>query len=337
MTMKRILITGGSGFIGFHLAKELQQEGHELTLIDNFSRNAKDDDFNAFSALPNIKFIEADMTEKLFYKDLTGYYDEIYHLAAINGTRHFYEKPYEVLRVNILSLINMLEWVTESNTGKFLFTSSSEAYAGTINEFGSSYNLVPSSENIPLCINDVHNSRFSYGGSKIAGELLTINYFKHKQTPFTIVRYHNVYGPRMGFDHVIPEFCKRIYLKENPFELFGGEETRAFCYIADAVEATILTMRSVETNQEIIHIGNSLEEIRIVDLAALLIRINKFDTSLKINPAPEGSVNRRCPDTKKLNECTGFIPKINLHEGLLLTLTWYNNKYQTASTLEGGK
>jgi UDP-glucose 4-epimerase len=328
MSMKNVLITGGAGFIGFHLAKAVQQEGSHITIIDNFGRNPMDDEFRQLIANENVRFINADMTKKQFFGELDSRYDEIYHLAAINGTKYFYEKPYEVLRVNILSLMNLLEWINEDNTGKFLFTSSSEAYAGTITEFGGAINLIPTKEDVPLSINDVFNERFSYGGSKIAGELLTINYFRKLSIPFSIVRYHNIYGPRMGFEHVIPEFSKRIFDKKDPFELFGGDETRAFCYISDGVDGTIMAMRSREANNEVLHIGNDAEEVKITELARLMLELSDRDTSLKIEAAPEGCVKRRCPDISKMKKLTGFAPYVNLYTGVKKSLDWYLEKYK---------
>jgi len=322
--MKKILITGAAGFIGFHLAEYLSETPAEITVIDNLSRGREDSAFECLIQRKNVRYINADLTAADYYAQLDNYYDEIYHLAAVNGTKYFYEKPQEVLRVNILSLLFLLEWVRSDNCGKFLFTSSSEAYAGTISAFPEAEKtLVPTKEDIPLCIDDVFNERYSYGGSKLAGELLTINYMRSRKVPFSIVRYHNVYGPRMGFEHVIPEFCQRIYSEKNPFDIFGGEDTRAFCYISDAVAATKLVMESQLCNGQIIHIGNSGEEVRIAVLAGKMIRIANFDTKLNLQPSRPGSVSRRCPDTRKLNSLTGFVPGVSLDEGLKLTLAWY--------------
>ena len=135
--MRRIIITGGSGFIGYHLADYLSSlENTEVTIIDNHARGEFDEMFGALISRRNVIYLKEDLTEKNFYGKLSGHYDEIYHLAAINGTKNFYERPYEVLRVGILSLMNILEWCNKDNCGAFLFTSSSETYAGTINNFG---------------------------------------------------------------------------------------------------------------------------------------------------------------------------------------------------------
>lgn len=268
------------------------------------------------------------MTARESLSQLDGYFDEIYHLAAVNGTKYFYEKPYEVLRVNILALMNLLDWISDKNTGRFLFSSSSETYAGTVQEFGAVEGLVPTKEDIPVCVNDVFNKRFSYAGSKIAGELLVANYFIKTRLPFKIVRYHNIYGPRMGFEHVIPEFCKRVYLKSDPFEIFGGEETRAFCYVTDAVDATTMVMQSDDTNSQIVNVGNESEEIRIKDLAHLLLKISGLEVPLNVNPAPAGSVKRRCPDISKLRKLTSYSPKVDLNTGMKLSLEWYLKAYE---------
>jgi nucleoside-diphosphate-sugar epimerase len=224
--------------------------------------------------------------------------------------------------------MNILEWINKDNCGKFLFTSSSEAYAGTIAEYGDYKDYIPSKEDIPLCINDVSNPRFSYGGSKLIGEILTVNLLNVKNIDFSIVRYHNIYGPRMGFDHVIPEFSERVFNKINPFPIFGGTETRAFCFISDAVNATKLVMRSEKTNKEIVHVGNSEEEIKIIDMAKLLFKVSNFNTDIDVKEAPKGSVSRRCPDTTKLKELTGYYPKVFLEEGLKTTYNWYEEVFK---------
>ena len=129
----------------------------------------------------------------------------------------------------------------------------------------------------------------------------------------------------MGYEHVIPEFSMRLINKEDPFTIYGGDETRAFCYAEDAVKATQLVMESGRTNNEIIHIGNDTEEITIKDLAKKMFEISGFRPSVDIKPAPEGCVQRRCPDITKLKSLTGFNPGISLNEGLRKTMEWYKS------------
>ncbi len=327
--MRRIIVTGGGGFIGYHLANYLaEKKDTEVTVIDNHARGKADEMFKELISRDNVIFFQEDLTQKNFYDKLSGRYDEIYHLAAINGTKNFYNKPYEVLRVGILSLINILEWCNAENCGAFLFSSSSESYAGTVNNFLENHaEYIPSSENIPLTIDDVKNPRWSYGGSKIVGELLTINYCRTKNLPFKIIRYHNVYGVRMGFDHVLPEFFKRIHDKVNPFPIFGGQETRAFCAVEDAVQATEAVMLSKNCDGEVVHIGNSTQEIKIIDLLKLVLDIANFQPDIEIHPAPEGCVMRRCPNTEKLFNLTGFEAKMSLEEALPKMYAWYEKIY----------
>jgi len=327
--MKRAIVTGGSGFIGYHLSDYLSLDvDTEVTVIDNHARGVSDEMFQALIARPNVVFLNADMTRTDFYSQLQGKYDYIYHLAAINGTKNFYERPYEVLQANILTLMNMLQWCTPENCGVFLFSSSSETYAGTFNRFlGEHPEFIPSREDIPLAIDDVLNPRWSYGGSKIIGEILTANYCRTRGVPFRIIRYHNIYGIRMGYDHVLPEFFRRIYRREDPFKVFGGQETRAFCAVEDGVRATEAVMRSDQCNGEIIHIGNGTQEIKIIDLLEKVLTIADFHPQVDFQPSPAGCVMRRCPDTGKLRKLTGFQASISLEQALPPMFDWYMRRF----------
>jgi len=318
--MVKTLITGGAGTIGLPLARHLHEQGQEITICDNFFRkHAKDQEINDFLKKKNVKFINIDLTDFENLKKLDNDYDYVYHLAAINGTKYFYEIPHEVLRINTLAMINILEWFKDTNCGKILFTSSNEAYASTITKLGGP---IPTPEDIMLSIDDVKNPRWSYGGSKLIGELFFINYARAYNFNMSIVRFHNSYGPRMGYAHVIPEFLMRIIKKEDPFNIYGGKETRAFCYISDTIKATQMIMESEKTNGEIVHIGNDQEEISMIDLAKKMFNLFDYYPKLEIHPAPKGSVKRRCPDISKLKKL-GYKPEVNLNQGLKLTYNWY--------------
>ena len=318
--MIKNLVTGGAGFIGYHLSLHLARSGQSVTIVDNFLRGKKDAMLQELLGHENVKFLECDLTNVNSLKVLEDDYDYVYHLAAINGTKNFYSRPHDVLRVNLLTTINILDWFVRSNCGKILFSSSSETYAGThtLNKLE-----IPTSESTPLCIDDIQNPRWSYGGSKIAGELLFLNYGKAFQKRVSVVRYHNIYGPRMGYDHVMPEFCKKIKNGKHEFSMMGGSETRAFCFIDDAVRATELVMVSEKSDLEIVHIGNQSEEITIDDLAKTMIKLQGKEFNIIKTPAPAGSVSRRCPNVEKLKKLTGFEAKVNLAEGLKITMDWY--------------
>ena len=321
-----VLITGGAGFIGLHLAKFLSDKGYYVTILDNFERGSEDKDFKKLIKKDNVEFIKGDVTLPETFEELDRHYDQIYHFAAINGTINFYNIPHQVLKVGVLGTINVLEWFVKCKKGKLLFSSSSETYSGCLRILGNKFPL-PTPEDVPLVVDNPKNVRWSYGASKIMGEVAMYSYAKaYGLKYFVVIRYHNIYGPRMGYDHVIPQFIERIVKKENPFKVFGGNKTRAFCYIDDALQATKLVMESNKTNGQIIHIGRSDEEIKIIDLAKKLFKIAGVNPSLDIRAAPEGSVIRRCPDTTKLRGL-GFIPKTNLKEGLQKCYEWYKDKF----------
>src|SRR3989344_2193775 len=165
----KVLITGGAGFIGFHLAKHLSNQNYNLTLLDNFERGKEDEEFKELIKKDNVSFIKADITKPEAFDKLQDY-DQIYHLAAINGTENFYNIPDKVLKVGILGTLNVLDWFVKQKKGKLLFTSSSETYAGTLKLIGDKF-PIPTPENISLTIDDPTNVRWSYGVGKIAGEV----------------------------------------------------------------------------------------------------------------------------------------------------------------------
>lgn len=326
MPMK-ILITGGAGFIGYHLARHLLASDVqvELVLVDNLQRGKMDDEFGALIAEPRVLFIDADLTDPSVYGALGNGYHHVYHLAAINGTRFFYEMPQEVLRVNTLTLVYMLEWFRRKNAGsKFCFTSSNEAYAGGLLAFGSL--PIPTPEAVPLVVADPYNPRWSYAATKLAGELFVIHYAKAYNFRALIVRPHNFYGPRAGYEHVIPQFAVRIAKREDPFLIHGADETRTFCYIGDAVRAIAMLMDSPKTDGqpiETVHIGDR-REIAIRDLAEKMFGVRRWrPTHLDIKSSPPGSVTRRMADISKLQALTGWEPGVSLEQGLKRTYEWY--------------
>ncbi len=319
----KALITGGAGFVGFHLAKHLSSNGFEVHVADNFQRGKKDEDFDALIKEKNAKLIKLDVTQEKDFEKLDKNYDHVYHFAAINGTGNFYKIPDQVIKVGAVGTINVLEWFSAKNkNGKIMFSSSSEAYSGLLNIMEDKFKI-PTPEDIPLVVENPKNVRWSYGASKILGEVAFFSYAKARNFKrFSIIRYHNIYGPRMGYEHVIPQFIDRILKKENPFRIFGGEQTRSFCYVDDAVAATKLVMESEKTNGGIIHIGRDDAEMKISKLAEELFDVADFHPRTKIEKEAEGTAKRRCPNISKLKKL-GFKPKIDLREGLKRTYEWY--------------
>ncbi|HUO50624.1 MAG TPA: NAD-dependent epimerase/dehydratase family protein [Candidatus Paceibacterota bacterium] len=320
----KTLITGGAGFVGFHLAKRLAGQGHEVVIADNLVRGKRDLDLEALLRSPNVSLKEVDLTNLAAWSDIGDGYEAVYHLASINGTKLFYDIPHEVLRIGALSSIYALEWFRTKNgvaNAKILYTSSNEAYASALEAFG--ILPIPTPENVPLVIADTYNPRWSYGGQKLFGELLFINYARAYKLRMSIVRPHNFYGPRAGSEHAIPQIAKRAFAKEDPFAIYGADETRSFCYIDDAVEAMQRVMESSVTDNGTYHIGTSIE----TDINELTEKI--FDTiswhpeKIEAKQSPAGSVKRRLPDVSKIKKDTGWEAATTLEEGLQKTIDWY--------------
>lgn len=326
--MKKILITGGAGFIGYHLASHLvKDQKNQLVLVDNLQRGKMDADFKKLINNKRVQFIQDDLTKPGFYSTLDADFNQVYHLAAINGTKLFYEVPQEVLRINVLSLVYILEWIRNlKNKPKLCFTSSNEAYAGALASFN--HLPIPTPENVPLVVSDTYNARWSYGATKLVGELFVIHYAKAYNFPAVIVRPHNFYGPRAGYDHVLPEWSQKIIARMDPFIIYSPEETRTFCYITDAVKAMQLLMDTPKTDGqpiETVHIGSS-DEITMEKLADKMFTAASWKPKKIISqPSPAGSVKRRLADISKIKKLVGWRPETSLEKGLKNTFEWYKN------------
>ncbi|MBF6593636.1 MAG: NAD-dependent epimerase/dehydratase family protein [Thermaceae bacterium] len=316
--MQKILVLGGAGFIGFHLSKRLVAEGHQVVLVDDFSRGQADPELRTLIAHPQVSLIQADLTDPNSYAQFPRDCHQIYMLAAVVGVRNVEKDPFRVVRVNTLAVMHLLDWIPPGC--KLFFASTSEAYAGA---FMAGIAHIPTAEDVPLVIQDVTSPRFTYGASKLLGEVAVIHAAKAKGFGYVVGRFHNVYGPRMGADHVIPELSLRAMRRENPFRVYGTDQSRAFCYIDDATQAMSLLMAHAEADNQIVHIGNDTEETNIGDLTELVLKVANFHPSLDRQPAPSGAVNRRCPDIGKLRGLTGFEPKVSLEQGVRQTFEWY--------------
>jgi UDP-glucuronate decarboxylase len=316
----KALITGGSGFIGYHLAQRLATDGHQVSLCDNLSRGRIDANLEQLLALPNVTFHKLDLTDQTQFDQLPTDQDVVFHLAAINGTRFFYEIPYQVMRANLLSLVNVLDWLGGSHDTRLVWTSSSEVYADSV-----SANLapVPTPEEVPFTIQNPPNPRMSYAVSKMAGELLVRHYAEAQGLHATVIRPHNIYGPRMGYEHVIPQFIMRILDGDDPFKIYGGDQSRAFCYVSDFVTGLVLAAQHTDNTQvQTINLGND-QEVVIQALAEQLFEIAEYHPGLEMLPSPEGSVDRRCPDLALAKQLLGYQPQVQLQEGLRETYQWY--------------
>jgi UDP-glucose 4-epimerase len=318
--MKKVIITGGSGFIGSYLVKKFLKEGYSVSVVDNLLRG----NLSRLASCKNeINLLDLDVRDEVSLKKVFKNTDLVVHLAAINGTENFYEHPELVLDVGILGAISVIKACRESNVPDLIFASSAEVYQ--------SAEIIPTDETVPLTLPNSFSPRFSYGGSKIASELIAFNYGRDHFRKLQIFRPHNIYGPDMGWKHVIPNFIvKALNLKDQKFnkkkfEIEGdGSQTRAFCYVEDVVDG-ILTMYKFGENNEIYHIGND-SEISIENLANKVCKALSVEPNFSyINKYDDGPKSR-CPDINKIRKI-GYIPKIDLEEGLKETINWYTLQY----------
>jgi nucleoside-diphosphate-sugar epimerase len=317
--MSLYLVTGASGFIGSALVRALVKQGDRVRALDDDSRGSRRRLGNIES---QIEWTKGDVRDPVTVSEAVRGTDGVCHLAAVNGTEHFYSRPDLVLEVATKGIINVLDACVEHGVGELFVASSSEVYQ-TPPE-------VPTDETAPLSIPDPLNPRYSYGGGKIISELFTLNYGRTKLKRAVIFRPHNVYGKDMGGEHVIPQFALRMHslLKDTSeengpvqFPIQGsGEETRSFIYIDDMV-AGILKVIEKGEHLGIYHVGTE-SEITIKELALEMAQY--FGRELEIVPGKLqlGGTVRRCPSIKKM-QAIGFEPVVSLKEGLSATIPWY--------------
>ncbi len=304
---KTYLITGGLGFIGRAIAISLAKENNTVLIADNNFRNKKIGSLNK----KNIKIFNIDITDGKKLKKIKSKIDCVIHLAFINGTNYFYEKPELVLDVGVKGIINIMEFCKEKSIKEFFLASSSEVYQNA--------KKIPTNEKVELIIPDPHNPRYSYGAGKIISEILILNssYFKRS----VIFRPHNVYGPNMGYNHVIPEIIYKSLKANKNISIQGdGRNTRSFCYIDDFVEAIKILIKKGK-HKNIYNIGTE-KEVRINDVVKQIITMSKKNLSIKKIASKKGNAKRRCPDISKIKKI-GYKPKISLKEGLIKTFNWY--------------
>lgn len=311
------LVTGGSGFIGAALVRSLVHHGIDVRLVDDNSRGKP----RRLTGLEDqIDFVQGDVRDLDTMKRVSHGCETVWHLAYINGTRHFYERPDEVLDVGIRGTLNTIDAALDAGVSRFVFASTSETYNAPTH--------IPTDESERLMIPDITNPRFSYGGGKIAGELLTLHYGARRGLESVIVRPHNVYGPDMGFAHVIPEIVERIINQSERLTISklelpiqgDGQETRAFCYVDDGAEGFRIA-GTAGGSGEIYHLGVA-EEVKIADLILGIGRVLNIDLTLVPGELRPGGTTRRCPSIDKL-AALGYQPQVSLSEGIERTVKWY--------------
>ena len=304
MKRKTFLVTGGSGFIGSNICNLLIKKNYHVKILDNNFRGS----LNKIKKIKGkIKFIKGDIRNKEILNKALKNTDAVIHLAYVNGTKYFYSKPVLVLDIAIKGIMNVIDGCIKNKVKELYLASSSEVYQTP--------NKIPTDENEPLKIPNIFNPRYSYGGGKILTELVGIHYGKKYFKKLIIFRPHNVYGPNMGNEHVIPEFINKFrLLRKKKFEIQGtGNEIRSFIYIEDFLTAfNIILSKGKHLN--IYNIGTS-EKTKIKHLAYTLSKILNKKIVLRNTTLKKGSTKIRIPNINKIRNL-GFKPKFNLKKGL---------------------
>ena len=318
--MKKVLITGGTGFIGSAIVNLLvNYKNIDVTVLDNnFRGNIK----NLTHLKNKIKFKKCDIRNRRKLIKISREMDIIIHLAYVNGTKYFYSMPEHILDVGINGVMNVLEACKINNIKELFLASSSEVYQEP-------ENIPTKEEQVVLKIPDIYNPRFSYGGGKILTELVGINYGKKFFDRLIIFRPHNVYGPSMGHEHVIPEFISKINLTNNNSNVVkiegSGKEIRSFIFIDDFVQAFDKIFKRGK-HLQIYNIGTE-NKIKIIDLAHKIANIMNKKIFIRHKSIKKGGTTRRCPDISKIKKL-GFKQKFTLDNGLENTIKYYVNNYE---------
>jgi UDP-glucose 4-epimerase len=317
--MPKALITGGAGFIGGQLTKRLLADGFEVDLVDNMSRGVEDELIAEFRTHGGFSVHVADLRDPASLGGVGDDYTHVFHFAALLGVQNVLDRPLAVLRDNVSMLETMLDLAArQERLERFVFPSTSEVYVGTQQHFELP---IPSPETTPLAISPLDHPRTSYMLSKIYGEALC----HQSGLPFTIIRPHNFYGPRMGLSHVIPQLLQRIHDAADGDELvvYSIDHQRTFCFIDDAVEYVVRLLANEDAVGGTFNIGVQSPEMTIGGLAELLCRVVGRDLTIVAGETTPGSPPRRCPDMSHTIGVTGHEPAVSLDEGVRRTYDWY--------------
>lgn len=317
---RRYLVTGGTGFLGAALVQKLVRDGHNVRVLDNNWRGNP----RRLAGIENRVEMEiGDIRDPQAVRRAVDGVDCVVHMSAINGTRYFYEQPELVVDVAIRGMLTVIDACRDAKVRELVVASSSEAYQSPAQ--------VPTPEDVPLVVPDVRNPRYSYGGSKLASELIALNYGRSGFDRVVLFRPHNVYGADMGFEHVVPEFSVRAAELDQTtqagqplaFSLKGdGAQTRAFIHVDDFTDGLATVVERGE-HLNVYHIGNP-EEVTIRRVAELVVDSFGRKANIETGPAPLGETQRRCPDIGKIT-ALGWSPKISLQDGLPSVVHWYRD------------
>jgi UDP-glucuronate decarboxylase len=302
---QKVLITGGSGFLGSWMCETIIAQGGSVICVDNFS-SGTGSNIEHLKSLPQFTFINHDISKPL---EINGPINFVIHMASRASPFEFNKFPLEIIKSNTLGTMNALD-IAKKYSGPFLFTSTSETYGDPM--------VTPTPETYRGNVNTM-GIRGCYDEAKRAGEAICMAYQREFGIDVRIARIFNTYGPRMRGDgiygRVVPRFIDQA-LHNLPITIFGdGQQTRSFCYVTDQIEGLLRLGLIPGLSGEAINIGNP-HEITINELAKRIIAITGSESPIEYHELPEDDPLRRCPDISKAEKMMHWKPKVNLDSGL---------------------
>ena len=314
---KRILVSGGSGFLGSHLCDRLVKQGHDVLCVDNYFTGRKRN-IEQLMDKPNFEAMRHDITFPLHVE-----VDEIYNLACPASPRHYQHDPVQTIKTSVLGATNLLG-LAKRTGAKILQASTSEIYGDP--------DMHPQREDYWGNVNPI-GPRSCYDEGKRCAETLFFDYHRQHDLRIKVVRIFNTYGPRMLPDdgRVVSNFIVQA-LRNEPITIYGeGKQTRSFCYVDDMIDAFLAIMATPDNVTGPINAGNP-EEVTIGELAGRIIEKVGDDARLTYGDNPVDDPRRRCPDISKLQDLTGWAPKVPLSAGLDKTIAYFRNNLAHDST-----
>ncbi len=308
--MKRILITGGAGFIGSHLCERLLSEGNDIICLDNFFTGSKD---NIRHLLENDHFelVRYDITKE-YYAEI----DQIYNLACPASPIHYQYNPIKTMKTSILGITNMLG-LAKRCKATILQASTSEVYGDP--------QVHPQKEDYWGNVNPI-GLRSCYDEGKRAAETLMMDYKRQNNVDSKIIRIFNTYGPRMAENdgRVVSNFIVQALKNENITIYGDGSQTRSFCYIDDLVDGMVKMMNTPDFTGPV-NIGNNIET-PIIDFAKMIIELTNSSSKITYKPLPSDDPTKRKPDISLAKEKLNWSPKTETKDGLVKTIEYFENK-----------
>lgn len=315
---KRILVTGGAGFLGSHLCERLVADGHEVLCVDNFLTGNK----------ANIIGINNDPYFELIYHDtinpLYVKVDEIYNLACPGSPVHYQFDPVHTIKTSVVGAINTLG-LAKKEKARIFHASTSETYGDP--------EIHPQKESYWGNVNPI-GIRACYDEGKRCAETLFFEYHRQHDVRIKVGRIFNTYGPRMHPDdgRVVSNFIVQA-LKGEPITIYGdGSQTRSFCYVDDLIEAMVRLMNSPDDLVGPMNLGNP-NEFTVLELAEKVLALTNSRSRLQFMPLPADDPKRRRPDITAAKTRLGWQPKVNLDQGLLKTIEYFDNLLSTRSLM----